>query len=570
MHHTSTMLIFSVLCLLAITPSLAESELPEFTPPTVPDTAKVYFEESFSDQNLFESKWVVSQSKKTEGDADIARYDGVFELSELTVPGQWPGDNYMVMSDKAKHYAISARLDPYVRFEDDTLLIQYEINFQQGLDCGGAYMKLISEQEGLDLTQLHDQTGYTIMFGPDKCGGEGKIHFILRYKNPITGEFEEKHCNKKSSDTSFISDKRTHALQLTLHSNGDFDVAVDLQSHMNGNILTDMVPSLLPPEKIPDPEDKKPEEWDEREQIVDPEAAKPEDWDEDAPMVIPDEDAVKPDGWDEDAPSEVPDPDAERPDDWDDEDDGEWEPPVISNPQCDVSGCGVWERPMIGNPSYKGKWSAPMIDNPEYKGVWEPREIPNPHFFEESGPYFKLTPIAAVAFELWSMNEGIAFDNILITDSIQAGNYYLKDGWMRKFDIERDARGERSINRYFDYFVDLANERPYMWALYAAALVLPFVLCCCLIPSRKRALKPTPREAEPEPSEDVSEKPDEPEVSEPPTVDSTTPDTAAERESSDRESPAEDGAGPPPPEDSSDSPSAVRQRTRKTKPRKDT
>lgn len=57
---------------------------------------------------------------------------------------------------------------------------------------------------------------------------------------------------------------------------------------------------------------------------------------------------------------------ATKPEDWDDEEDGEWEPPSISNPKCKV-GCGPWKRPTKPNPAYKGPWKAPMVDNPAYK-----------------------------------------------------------------------------------------------------------------------------------------------------------------------------------------------------------
>ena len=65
-----------------------------------------------------------------------------------------------------------------------------------------------------------------------------------------------------------------------------------------------------------DPEAKKPEDWDDREKIDDPEDSKPEDWDQ---------------------PEHVADPDAKKPDDWDDEMDGEWEPPMIDNPDYKVN-----------------------------------------------------------------------------------------------------------------------------------------------------------------------------------------------------------------------------------------
>lgn len=65
---------------------------------------------------------------------------------------------------------------------------------QTGLECGGAYMKLLTDSpEGIKFKEFSNDTPYTIMFGPDKCGGTNKVHFIFRHKNPITGVYEEKH-----------------------------------------------------------------------------------------------------------------------------------------------------------------------------------------------------------------------------------------------------------------------------------------------------------------------------------------------------------------------------------------
>lgn len=37
-----------------------------------------------------------------------------------------------------------------------------------------------------------------------------------------------------------------------------------------------------------------------------------------------------------DKPETIPDPDAKKPDDWDEDMDGEWEPPMITNPDYKV------------------------------------------------------------------------------------------------------------------------------------------------------------------------------------------------------------------------------------------
>ena len=71
-----------------------------------------------------------------------------------------------------------------------------------------------------------------------------------------------------------------------------------------------------------------------------------------------------PESQDWDKAEHIADPDATKPEDWDDEMDGEWEPP--------------------------------MIDNPEYKGEWKPRYVHhNFQFIEQS---MKNLPRYTVAY----------------------------------------------------------------------------------------------------------------------------------------------------------------------------
>lgn len=57
-----------------------------------------------------------------------------------------------------------------------------------------------------------------------------------------------------------------------------FEVLVDQTVVNSGSLLTDMTPPVNPPAEIEDPDDQKPEDWDERPKIQDPSATKPEDW----------------------------------------------------------------------------------------------------------------------------------------------------------------------------------------------------------------------------------------------------------------------------------------------------
>ncbi|KAF7840210.1 calnexin-like protein [Senna tora] len=382
------------------------------------------FYESFDE--TFEGHWIVS---------DKDDYNGVWKHAK----SEGHDDYGLLVSEKARKYAIVKELDKPVSLKDGTVALQFETRLQNGLECGGAYLKYLRPQEaGWKPKGFDNESPYSIMFGPDKCGATNKVHFIFNHKNPKSGEYVEHHLK---NPPSVPSDKLSHVYTAILKPSNELRILIDGEEKKTANFLSaeDFEPPLIPPKTIPDPEDKKPEDWDERAKIPDPNAVKPDDWDEDAPMEIEDEEAEKPEGWLDDEPEEIDDPDATKPEDWDDEEDGEWEAPKIDNPKCEAApGCGEWKRPMKRNPAYKGKWHAPLIDNPNYKGIWKPREIPNPDFFELEKPDFE--PIAAIGIEIWTMQDGILFDNILIANDDKIAESYRETTWKPKFNIEKEKQ----------------------------------------------------------------------------------------------------------------------------------
>ncbi|PIA40649.1 hypothetical protein AQUCO_02400012v1 [Aquilegia coerulea] len=353
--------------------------------------AEPLFYESFD--KPFEGSWIVSQKDEYQGVWKHAKSEG--------------HDDYgLLVSEKARKYAIVKELDEAVSLKDGTIVLQFETRLQNGLECGGAYLKYLRPQEaGWKSKEFDNESPYSIMFGPDKCGSTNKVHFIIKHKNPKTGEYVEHHLK---FPPSVPSDKLSHVYTAILKPSNEVVILVDGEEKKKGNILSadDFEPSLIPDKTIADPDDKKPEDWDEREKIPDPNAVKPEDWDEDAPMEIEDEEAEKPEGWLDDEPEEIDDPDASKPEDWDDDEDGEWE--------------------------------APKIDNPNYKGIWKPQQIPNPAYFELEKPDFE--PVAAIGIEIWTMQDGILFDNILITSDEKEAASYRETAWKPKFEVEKEKQ----------------------------------------------------------------------------------------------------------------------------------
>ncbi|XP_047330226.1 calnexin homolog [Impatiens glandulifera] len=380
------------------------------------------FYESFEES--FEGRWIVSEKDD---------YKGVWKHAK----SEGHEDSGLLVSEPAKKYAIVKELTDPVNLKEGSTVLQFEVRLQNGLECGGAYIKYLRPQAaGWTAKEFNNESPYSIMFGPDKCGATNKVHFILNHKNPKTGEYIEHHLK---FPPSVPSDKLTHVYTAVIGDDNELRILIDGEEKKKADFLSseDFEPAIIPSKTIPDPDDSKPEDWDERAKIPDPVAEKPDDWDEDAPIEIEDEEAEKPEGWLDDEPEDVDDPESTKPDDWDDEEDGEWEAPKIDNPKCEAApGCGEWKRPMKRNPAYKGKWHAALIDNPDYKGIWKPREIPNPKYFELEKPDFE--PIAAVGIEIWTMQDGILFDNFLIADNDEIAASYRVDSWKPKFDSESE------------------------------------------------------------------------------------------------------------------------------------
>jgi len=345
-------------------------------------TFAAVFEERF--ESGIGDNWVQSTHKGAEA--------GKFEWTAGKFYGDAEKDKGIQTSQDAKFYALSAEFKP-VSNKDKPLVLQFTVKHEQNIDCGGGYAKLFDCS--LDQKDMHGDSPYLIMFGPDICGpGTKKVHVIFNYKG-------ENHLVKK--EIRCKDDVFTHLYTLIVQPDGSYEVLIDNESAQKGTLEEDW--DFLPPQKIKDPEAKKPEDWDDRAKIDDPEDSKPEDWDQ---------------------PEHIADPDATKPEDWDDEMDGEWEPP------------------MIDNPDYKGEWKPRQIDNPEYKGKWVHPEIENPEYnAEDAKDLGKYDEVCKIGFDLWQVKSGTIFDNILITDDIDEAKKIGDETWGVTKDAEKKMKDEQ-------------------------------------------------------------------------------------------------------------------------------
>lgn len=65
----------------------------------------------------------------------------------------------------------------------------------------------------------------------------------------------------------YYKDKEPHLYTLIVRPDNTFTIFVDNKEVNSGSLLEDFTPPVNPPEEIDDPNDKKPEDWDEREKV---------------------------------------------------------------------------------------------------------------------------------------------------------------------------------------------------------------------------------------------------------------------------------------------------------------
>jgi hypothetical protein len=77
----------------------------------------------------------------------VFSYVGKWSVEEPTVYPGIDGDEGLVLKTKAAHHAISAPFEAPLDPKGKTIVAQYEVKLQKGLECGGAYIKLLTDSD---------------------------------------------------------------------------------------------------------------------------------------------------------------------------------------------------------------------------------------------------------------------------------------------------------------------------------------------------------------------------------------------------------------------------------------
>lgn len=112
--------------------------------------------------------------------------------------------------------------------EGKDLLISFNLKYEQGIDCGGGYIKILAP--GYDAGDWGGDSPYEIMFGPDVCGGTRKTHLIFAYKG--------KNLERKSQ-LKVETDELTHVYTVLIRPDMTYEFWLDETSQAKGKLIDD-------------------------------------------------------------------------------------------------------------------------------------------------------------------------------------------------------------------------------------------------------------------------------------------------------------------------------------------
>jgi len=149
-----------------------------------PTAIKAPFVEQFTGD--WAQRWTPSEAtKKTPVGGETFSYVGKWEVEEPSV-SVLEGDLGLVAKSKAAHHAISAPLATPLDFKKEPLVVQYEVKYQKGGNCGGGYVKLLEEGFQDEGKEFSDTTPWVVMFGPDlTCPGTKVCNVRAVYKGIV-------------------------------------------------------------------------------------------------------------------------------------------------------------------------------------------------------------------------------------------------------------------------------------------------------------------------------------------------------------------------------------------------
>jgi hypothetical protein len=109
----------------------------------------------------------------------------------------------------ASHHAISAPFTEAIDIANKPLVVQYEVKYQKGGNCGGGYIKLLEDGFQTSGKEFSDKTPWVVMFGPDlTCPGTKVTFLVFVYRTSLTSAILSRFTSSSATRTQKLANTK--------------------------------------------------------------------------------------------------------------------------------------------------------------------------------------------------------------------------------------------------------------------------------------------------------------------------------------------------------------------------
>jgi hypothetical protein len=190
------------------------------TIPSKPN-CEVLFQEAFNLKTT-PLHWIPTEAKN---------YTNDWIVRETQIPQTMKNEMALYATGSNTYSAVSRKLEKPINVTAKNFVLQYEMRPEFAFTCSGAYIKLLGKN--FEPEKFTNETEYSIMFGPDRCGQNRKVHFIFNEIDPVTKELRKVELDDAPQP---LEDQMTHLYTLVLRKDNSYSIFIDNTIKKNGKL----------------------------------------------------------------------------------------------------------------------------------------------------------------------------------------------------------------------------------------------------------------------------------------------------------------------------------------------
>ena len=180
---------------------------------------------------LYQEAFNLIDTQKYWFPTEAQNYTNDWLVQETQIPQTMKDETALYCVKGNSYSAVSRKFPAPIDITAQTFVLQYEFRAEFAFTCSGAYIKLFGDN--FDPLTLTNETDYLLMFGPDRCGTNKKVHFIVNHKDPKTQKITQIQAEDPPKP---YEDQLTHLYTLVLKTDNSYFIFIDNELKKAGTL----------------------------------------------------------------------------------------------------------------------------------------------------------------------------------------------------------------------------------------------------------------------------------------------------------------------------------------------